>query len=114
MKMARTCSNRAHRSGFPADFRLRKILQSSPDLPFHEPLFATLYLPIQTELVQTPINKVVVLTWIFNFVNYTMNQIATVWVLRIVEITLSVVSSGVDSVRFRKPTEHVVADRLRS
>ena len=53
----------------------------SPDLPFHEPLFATLYLPIQTELVQAPINKVVVLTWIFNFVNYTMNQIATVWEL---------------------------------
>ena len=54
------------------------------------------------------------LTWIFNFVNYTMNQIATVWELWIVEITLSVVSSGVDSVRFRKPIEHAVADRLRS
>ena len=43
-----------------------------------------------------------------------MNQIATVWELSIVEITLSVVSSGVDSVRFRKQTEHAVADRLRS
>ena len=43
-----------------------------------------------------------------------MNQIATVWELWIVEIALSVVSSSVDSVRFRKLTEHAVADQLRS
>ena len=61
MKMARTCSNKAHKSGFPADFRLRNFFQSSPDLQFDEPLFATLYLPIQTELVQAPIDNVVVL-----------------------------------------------------
>ena len=78
------------------------------------PMFGALYLPNQAEPTRAPIDKVVVLTWIFNFVSYTMNQIAIVWELWIVEITFSVVSSGVNSVRFRKPTEHAVADRLRS
>jgi hypothetical protein len=67
MKMARTCSNRAHKSGFHADFRLRKNFQSSPHLQFHEPLFETLYLPIQTELVQAPIDNVVVLLQLYKF-----------------------------------------------
>ena len=40
---------------------LEKKFSQSPDLQFHEPLFATLYLPIQTELVQAPIDNVVVL-----------------------------------------------------
>ena len=69
------------------------------------PMFGALYLPNQAEPTRAPIDKVVVLTWIFNFVNYTMNQIATVWELRIVEFTLSVMPSGVVSVRFIKLTE---------
>jgi len=40
-----------------------------------------LYLPNQAEPTRAPFDKVVVLTSIFNFVNYTMNQIATVWEL---------------------------------
>ena len=52
-------------------------------------MFGGLYLPIQPELVHAPINKVVVFTWIFNFDNYTMNQIATVWELLIIKVSLS-------------------------
>ena len=60
---------------------LEFFLSRFGDFQFRVSLFRGLYLPILTELVQAPINKVVVLTWIFNFVNYTMNQIATVWEL---------------------------------
>ena len=63
-------------------------------------MFGDLYLPNQAEPTRAPIKEVVVLTSIFNFVNYTMNQIATVWELWTVEFTPSVVPSGVVSVRF--------------
>ena len=68
-------------------------------------MFGDLYLPNQAEPTRAPIEEVVVLTSIFNFVNYTMNQIATVWELWTVEFTLSVVPSGVVQSIFRKPTE---------
>ena len=77
-------------------------------------LFGGLYLPNQAEPTQAPFDKVVVLTSIFNFVNYAINQIATVWELWIVEFTLSVVPSGVVLVRFQKTDRAAVADRLRS
>ena len=60
---------------------LEFFLSRFGDFQFRVSLFGGLYLPILTKLVQAPINKVVVLTWIFNFINYTMNQIATVWEL---------------------------------
>ena len=81
MKMCGTASNMAHKSYFHAEFTLRILLSLFGDFQFRVSLFGGLYLPIQTELVQAPINKVVVLTSIFNFVNYAMNQIATVWEL---------------------------------
>ena len=77
-------------------------------------MFGDLYLPNQAEPTRAPIEEVVVLTSIFNFVNYTMNQIATVWELWTVEFTLSVVPSGVVSVRFQKTDRAAVADRHRS
>ena len=71
----------AHKSDCHAEFTLRIFPKSFWRFQFRVSLFGGLYLPILTELVQAPINKVVVLTWIFNFVNYTMNQIATIWEL---------------------------------
>ena len=79
--MARTSSNMAHKSEFHADFILRNFSKSLSVLQFRVPMFGGLYLPNQAEPTQAPFDKVVVLTSIFNFVNYTMNQITTVWEL---------------------------------
>ena len=79
MKMYGTVSNMAHKSDLGLNSTLRIFLSPRDDFQFRVSLFGALYLPNQAEPTRAPIDKVVVLTWIFSFVNYTMNQIATVW-----------------------------------
>ena len=62
MKMARTCSNKAHKSEFHADFILSKFSKSLSDLRFRVPRFGGLYFPNQAKPTRAPIEEVVVLT----------------------------------------------------
>ena len=71
MKMCGTVSNMAHKPVLGVDSILRNFLSLATEFQFHVSLFGALYLPNQAEPARVPIGKVVVLTSISNFVNYT-------------------------------------------